>query len=57
MSQCPLIAWHAVALRYPPIHQHHYHLIYGTNMWRQALNAHGDGECLDGQRQYCMLKE
>ena len=42
---------------YPPIHQHHYHLVFGTNMWRQALNAHGDGECLDGQRHYCMLKE
>lgn len=42
---------------YPPIHQHHYHLVFGSNMWRQALNAHGDGECLDGQRHYCMLKE
>jgi len=42
---------------YPPLHQHHFHLFHGSNMWRQSLNAHGDSECARGQRVYCMLKE
>ena len=44
-------------LPYPPIHQHHYHLIFGSNMWRQAINVHGDSECFGNQREYCLLRE
>ena len=42
---------------YPPIHQHHYHFIHGSNMWRQSLNAHGDSECHGQQAEYCLLRE
>ena len=44
-------------LTYPPIHQHHYHFYQASNMWRQALNVHGDSECNGGQGTYCLLKE
>ena len=44
-------------LPHPPIHQHHYHVVYGSNIWRQALNVHGDSECYGNQREFCLLRE
>ncbi len=44
-------------LSYPPLHQHHYHVMHGSNIWRQSINVHGDSECASGQEAYCLYKE
>ena len=43
---------------YPPIHQHHFHYAHASDISRQAVNAHGDSQCMGGgQGVYCLLTE
>jgi len=49
---------HGELIGHPPLHQHHFHLFFASNLNNMVLNNHGDSDCRRSEEGvYCQLME